>query len=87
MTMTMTMKWIYEAHSMCNVLWKQFEIMQNRIIYYIYNEVCHRRTNKENVFSADVGPSETNIIKRSKCNMSSYIIIGDYIIKIEILFS
>ena len=27
-----------------------------------YNEVCHRRTNKESVLSADVGPPETNII-------------------------
>ena len=37
--------------------------------------------------SADVGPPETNIINRSKCNISIYIIIGDYIIfKIEILF-
>ena len=49
-----------------------------------YNEVCHRRTYKE---SADLGPPETDIINRSKCNMSSYIIIGDYIIKIEILFT
>ena len=31
-----------------------------------YNEVCHRRTNKESVLSADVGPPETNIIHRSK---------------------
>ena len=52
-----------------------------------YNEVCHRRTNKERVLSADVGPPETNIINRSKCNMSIYIIIGNYIIKIEIVFT
>ena len=61
-----------------------------------YNEVCHRRTNKESVLSADVGPPETNIIYRSKCNMSIYIIIGcltahqkhgGYIIKIEIWFT
>ena len=38
-----------------------------------YNEVCHRRTNKESVLSADVGPPETNIIYRSKCNMSMMI--------------
>ena len=38
--------------------------------------MCHRRTNKESVLSADVGPPETNIIYRSKCNMSIYIIIG-----------
>ena len=31
--------------------------------------MCHRRTNKESVLSADVGPPETNIIYRSKCNM------------------
>ena len=49
-----------------------------------YNEVCHRRTNKESVLSADVGLPETNIIYRSKCNMSIYIIIRGYIIKIEI---
>ena len=30
--------------------------------------MCHRRTNKESVLSADVGPPETNIIYRSKCN-------------------
>ena len=53
----------------------------------ILNKVCHRRTNKESVLSADVGPPETNIIYRSKCNMSIYIIIGDYIIKIEIWFT
>ena len=47
----------------------------------------HRRTNKESALSADVGPPETNIIYRSKCNMSIYIIIGDYIIKIEIWFT
>ena len=35
--------------------------------------------------SADVGRHETIIINRSKT--SSYIIIGDYIIKIEILFT
>ena len=31
-----------------------------------YNEVCHtcRRTNKESVLSADVGPPETNIFKK-----------------------
>ena len=52
-----------------------------------YNEVCHRRTNKESVLSADVGPPETNIIYRSKCHMSIYIIIGGYIIKIEIWFT
>ena len=52
-----------------------------------YNEVCHRRRNKESVLSADVGPPETNIIYRSKCNMSIYIIIGGYIIKIEIWFT
>ena len=52
-----------------------------------YNEVRHRRTNKESVLSADVGPPETNIIYRSKCNMSIYIIIGGYIIKIEIWFT
>ena len=51
---------------------------KNPTIYY--NEVCHRRTNKESMLSADVGPPETNIINRSKCNMSMYIIIGDYII-------
>ena len=39
------------------------------------------------MLSADVGPPETNIINRSKCNMSIYIIIGDYITKIEILFT
>ena len=49
--------------------------------------MCHRRTNKESVLSADVGPPETNIIYRSKCNMSIYIIIGGYIIKIEIWFT
>ena len=32
-------------------------------------------------------PPETNIIYRSKCNMSIYIIIGGYIIKIEIWFT
>ena len=52
-----------------------------------YNEVCHRRTNKESVLSADVGLPETNIIYRSKCNMSIYIIIGGYTIKIEIWFT
>ena len=52
-----------------------------------YNEVCHRRTNKESVLSADVGPPETNIIYRSKCNKSIYINIGGYIIKIEIWFT
>ena len=52
-----------------------------------YNDLCHRRTNKESVLSADVGPPETNIINRSKCDMSIYIIIGDYIIKIEIIFT
>ena len=52
-----------------------------------YNEVCHRRTYKKSVLSADVGPPETSIINRSKFNMSSYIIIGDYIVKIEILFT
>ena len=52
-----------------------------------YSEVCHRRTNKESVLSADVGPPETNIINRTKCNMSMYIIIGNYIIKIQILFT
>ena len=52
-----------------------------------YNEVCHRRTNRESVLSADVGPPETNIINRSKCNMSIYIIIGGYIINIEIWFT
>ena len=41
--------------------------------------MCHRRTNKESVLSADVGPPETNIIYGSKCNMSIYIIIGGYI--------
>ena len=46
--------------------------------------MCHRRTNKESVLSADVGPPETHIINISKCNMSIYIIIGDHIIKIEI---
>ena len=49
--------------------------------------VCHRRTNKESVLSADVGPPETNIIYRSKCNMPIYIIIRGYIIKIEIWFT
>ena len=45
-----------------------------------YNEVCHRRTNKESVLSADVGPPETNIIYRSKCNMSmTNIIIKSWI--------
>ena len=39
----------------------------------------------ESVVSADIGPSETIIINRLKCNMPSYVIIGDYIIKIEIL--
>ena len=43
--------------------------------------------NQERVLSADVGPPETNIINRSKCIMSIYIIIGYYIIKIEILFT
>ena len=52
-----------------------------------YNEMCHRKTYKESVLFADVGPPETNIINRSKCNMSSYIIIEDYIVKIEILFT
>ena len=52
-----------------------------------YNEVCHRSTNKESVLSADVGPHETNIINRSKCNMSIYVIIEHYVIKIEILFT
>ena len=46
--------------------------------------MCHRRTNKESVLSADVGPHEIYIIYRSKCNLSIYIIIGGYIIKIEI---
>ena len=27
-----------------------------------YNEMCHRRTYKASVLSADVGPPETNII-------------------------
>ena len=51
--------------------------------------MCHRRTYRERVLSAEVGPPETNIINtcRSKCNMSIYIIIGDYTIKIEILFT
>ena len=40
------------------------------------------------MLSADEGPPETNIINRSKCNISIYIIIGAYIIfKIEILFT
>ena len=43
--------------------------------------------NKEKVFSADLGPTETNIIIRSKCNISICVNIGDYIIKIEILFT
>ena len=46
--------------------------------------MCHRKTNKESVLSADVGPPETNIINRSKCNMSIYIVIVDHIIKIKI---
>ena len=41
---------------------------KHNILYY--NEVCHRRTNKESVLFADVVPPETNIIYRSKCNMS-----------------
>ena len=49
--------------------------------------MCHRRTNKESVLSADVGLPETNIIYRSKCNMSIYIINGGYMIKIEIWFT
>ena len=52
-----------------------------------YNEVCLSRIYKESVLSADVGPPDTNIINRSKCNMSIYIIIRDYIIKIDILFT
>ena len=62
-----------------------FKSCKKNTIYY--NDVCHRRTNKESVLSADVGPPETNIIYRSKCNMSIYIIIGVYIIKIEIWFT
>ena len=49
-----------------------FKSCKKNTIYY--NEVCYRKTNKESVLSADVGPPETNIINRSKCNMSSYII-------------
>ena len=54
-----------------------FKSCKKNIIYY--NDVCHRRTNKESVLSADVGPPETKIINKSKCtsNMSIYIIIGD----------
>ena len=54
-----------------------------------YNEVCHtsNKSNKDSVLSADVGPPKTKIINRSKCNMSIHIIIGGYIIKIEILFT
>ena len=55
------------------------------IIYY--NEVCHKRTYKESVLSADEGPPERNIINKSKSNLSSCIIIKDYIIKREILFT
>ena len=62
-----------------------FKSCKKHNIYY--NEVCHRRTNKESVLSADVGPPETNIIYRSKRNMSIYIIIGGYNIKIEIWFT
>ena len=37
--------------------------------------------------SAGLGPPETNIINKSKCNMSIYIVIKDYITKFEILFT
>ena len=47
-------------------------------------EVCHRRTSKESVLSADVVLPEANIINRSKCNMSINIHIGDYNIKLDI---
>ena len=60
-----------------------FKSCKKNTIYY--NEVCHRRTNKENVLSADIDPPETNII--NNLYITIYIIIGDYIIKIEILFT
>ena len=45
-----------------------FKSCKKNILYY--NEVWHKKTNKESVLSADVGPPETNIINSSKCNMS-----------------
>ena len=43
-----------------------FKSCKKNTLYY--NKVCHRRTNKESVLSADVGPSETNIIYRYNNN-------------------
>ena len=60
------------------------------LLRHTTSTMCHRiifKLCEKKHLSADVGPHETNIINRSKCNMPVYIIIGDYITKIEILFT
>ena len=86
MTMTMAMTMTILRHTISTMYHGIiFKSCKKNTIYY--NEVSHKRTNKESVLSADVSPPETNIINRSKCKMSIYIIIGGYIIKIEIWFT